>query len=51
MGLVGTTLTDLDLTIDAFMNHPVRPGSTHVTIPQEDRVRGFDDGEAVSVAK
>ena len=33
VGLVGTTLTDLDLAIDAFMNHPVWTRSTHVTIP------------------
>jgi hypothetical protein len=47
---VGTTLTDFDLAIDAFMNHPVRARGAHVTIPEKNRVWGFDDFEAVLVA-
>jgi hypothetical protein len=43
-------LADLDLAVDAFMYHPVRTGRAHVTIPQEDRIWGFDDLELVLVA-
>jgi len=47
---VGTTLTDLDLAVDAFVNHPVRARGAHVTIPEKNRIWRFDDFEAVLVA-
>jgi hypothetical protein len=47
--LVGTALTDLDLAIDAFMDHPVRTRGAHVAVPEKNRVWGFDDLKAMLV--
>lgn len=48
--LEGTALTDLDLAVDAFMDHPMRTRGTHVTIPHQNRVGRFDHLELVRVA-
>lgn len=40
-------MTDLDLAIDAFVDHPVRTRGAHVAVPQKDRVWGFDDLKAM----
>jgi hypothetical protein len=47
---VGATLTDLDLAIDAFVNHPVGTRGAHIAIPEKNRIWRFDDFEAVLVA-
>lgn len=45
--LIGTTLTDLDLAVDAFVDHPVRTRGAHVAVPKQYRVWRFDDLESV----
>lgn len=43
-------MTDLDLAMDAFMDHPVGTRGAHITVPHENRVRGFNGHELMLVA-
>ena len=43
-------MTDLDLAVDAFVDHPVGTRGAHITVPHENGVRGFNGNEFMLVA-